>query len=151
MSIVHVAFVFLALLLLASCSNLATPAIYPVVQGDNPAAQGDSAAKGSRHFPSADIDYDGTVGFAAPRDPQTVDIGRHLNGSSPQETRSASLIQSKRSYIAIDQPVSDVRIPVADSSLGPRPMRDSRFLERLAKDDDENLILKRKTVICRGC
>ena len=152
MSIVHVAFVFLALLLLANCSNLATtPATYPVVQGDNRAAQGDNPAKGSHHFSRADVDYDGTVGIAAPRDIRTVDIGRHLGGSSPQETRSASLIPSKRSYIDIDQPVSDALVPVAHSSLGPRPVQDSRFLEKLAKDDDENLLLKRRTVICRGC
>ena len=30
-------------------------------------------------------------------------------------------------------------------------VEDSRFLEGLAKDDEENQILKRKTVICRGC
>jgi hypothetical protein len=157
--IIRNSLVLLNLLLLANCAAQIDPAKYQLAERDT--AERDTAVRTTfdkRHFAKRDIDY-ASGAVRSTSDVPKIDIGKSTMKSTVGDI-GLSREDIHEKPITLDGEKSDAgygsqTVPAAmrvgqpaDSSSAPK---NSAFLDTLVKEDKENQILKRKTIICRGC
>ena len=150
MFIVRIMLVSTSLLLLANCASQIDPAKYALAERDTPAR----TTFNKRHFARTDIDYAGRT-FRATSDVPKVDIGKSTvdnTGLSRVDVHEKRITRdAERSDTGIGSQTLPAAMTVGQSADSSSVPQNGAFLETLAKQDTENQILKRKTIICRGC
>jgi hypothetical protein len=133
----RIMFVPLSLLTLANCARQLDPANYALAKN----APARYVSLNERQIAKMDANYDGTTRRVM-RDVPTVDVGKPT-------------VDTELSRDTPETGIGRQAVPVAMTAVPPAASfsraQNAKFLETLAKDDQENQLLKRKTNICRGC
>jgi hypothetical protein len=147
----RIMFVPLSLLMLANCARQLDPAQYALAERDTSARH---IISNNRQLAKMDGDYERLTRNAM-RDVPTVDVGKPIadiglsRKNSPEERIIRDAEKSDAGFGSQTIPAAmTVRHSPDYSSSAPK---NGAFLDMLAKEDKENQILERKTIICRGC
>lgn len=140
----RVGMVLSAALFLANCSNQAAVNTYHVAESEKPVtsvlhlSRQNKARVGTtwKDHSAVNIDKPGARVLEVP--------------SLDSQTTAVRAAAAKKTGGYTSAPILPISHPVQDSESH-HVAQGSNFLEGLAKDDLENQLLKRKTIICRGC
>jgi hypothetical protein len=148
MLVARIIFVALSLLLLANCARQIDPAKYALAERDTPV----HSTSNKRHFANPDTDYDG-IAFRAVADVPKVDIGKPTGGDIRLSRKDIheKRIDAEKSDAGIGSHTVGAAVTVVQPANTSSRAKNAKFLETLAKDDEENQLLQLKTNICRGC
>ena len=130
----------------ASCGNQAAVKTHPVAELRKPAVPVARLSK-------IGADYRPAVMVAARRERSMIDVEKPIEAGLLPSASQSTLVREKakpQDEEAVQASITSVSRSTQDP-LSQRIVQDAKFLEGLAKDDTENQLLQRKTIICRGC